>query len=732
MHRRLAAILTAEAVEPDTPVWPEPAGMRERLQRTYRDLIEPSVAAHEGHVIKLTDDGFLADFVSAAEAVKCAVTIQRALGEPQGASGASGAEPSLQLRIGVNLGDVVAEGGEIAGSGVDIAVRLAGLADPGGICIGRNILGQVKGRPDIAFEDVGEIAVENSPEPVHVLRVLLDPSAAARTAPTGVARSWYRQWQALALGVASLAFIASAGLWLFARGPTIDPAVPERMAFALPDKPSVAVLPFDNLNDDASQQHVADGMTDDLIADLSKIAELFVVARHSTFAYKGRAVPARQVAEDLGVRYVVTGGLGRDGDTLRVDAQLIDAVVGGPIWAERFEGKVAEVFSVRDQFLRQIAKALAVDLAPREAQLIAQGQTDHVEAWEAFHKGWGLYLNFVAEDNAEAVAHLERAIDLDSDYGLAYAALSLVYYRSAEWAWARQETLGFMDSWALGQHYLEQALHHPTSLAHIAAATDYVWRGDADGAFNEALHAMVLDRNDPEAHLALAWAMITSGRPADGIESVATAQRLNPVYPAHYDLTRAMAHFAMADFAGAAQVLTAAAERSPGAIELAPPLAASYAYLGRREEARAALSAWKSGASQSELRGFADIYHFPIHWADDRDRVRDRLFDGLRIAALPLDEDVPKLLGDLSNDSFLVRMNATKKLGWFRDQAKDAVPQLIPALTDEHGGVRKETALTLGKIGPAAKAAIPALEAAQQETGLEPFAENALKEIRGE
>jgi hypothetical protein len=226
--------------------------------------------------------------------------------------------------------------------------------------------------------------------------------------------------------------------------------------------------------------------------------------------------------------------------------------------------------------------------------------------------------------------------------------------------------------------------------------------------------------------------MITSGRPADGIESVATAQRLNPVYPTHYDLTLAMAHFAMADFAAAAEILTAAAERNPGAVELAPPLAASYAYLGRRAEARAALTAWKSGASQSELQGFADIYHFPIHWADDRDSVRDRLFDGLRIAALPLDEDVPKLLGDLSDDSFLVRMGATKKLGWFRDQAKDAVPQLIPALADGHDGVRKETARTLGKIGPAAKAAIPALEAAEQESSLGIFAEEALKEIRGD
>ncbi|MCK5363654.1 MAG: HEAT repeat domain-containing protein, partial [Gammaproteobacteria bacterium] len=405
---------------------------------------------------------------------------------------------------------------------------------------------------------------------------------------------------------------------------------------------------------------------------------------------------------------------------------------GGHVWAERFDGGVVNIFGVQGNLVRQIVEALAVKLAPREIQQIVQGRTGNVEAWEAFQKGWELYLNFNAEDNAQAVPHLEKAIELDPEYRIAYAALSLVYYRAAEWAWAQQLTMSFLDSWALGQYYLDQAMLYPTSLAHVAAAMDHVWYGRADAAFNEALLAVVLDRNDPEAHLALAWAMITSGRPEDGIESVETAMRLNPTHPAHYDLARAMAYFAMAEFERAAEVLTAAAERNPGAIELTPPLAASYAYLGRREDARAALSSWKSGASQLELQTFPDIYRFPIHWEEEHEGVKDRLFDGLRIAALPLDEDIPKLLGDLNNESFLVRMSATKKLGWFRDQAKDAVPQLIPALADEHDTVRKEAALTLGKIGPAAKAAIPALEAVRQESVLGDLADEALKEIRGE
>ncbi len=729
MHRRLAAILTADVVGYSRLMSEDEAGTLDRVRRLRQELIEPAVAAHEGRIVKLMGDGLLAEFVSVVDAVRCAVEIQRARGEPESESGA---QPPLQLRIGVNLGDVLATDGDIYGDGVNIAARLEDLAEPGGICITRTVLGQVRGQVDVAFEDLGEIVVKNIPQPVHVFRVLLDPDAASREALAASEKPWYRQWQALALGVAAIAFLASAGLWLFARGPVIELASPERMAFPLPDKPSIAVLPFDNRSDDPTQQHFADGMTDDLITDLSKVAGLFVIARNSTFVYKGQATPIRQVAEDLGVRYVVEGSVRRAGDTVRVNAQLIDATTGGQVWAERFDGNVADIFGLQDNFVRQIVKALAVNLAPREAQQIAQGRTDNIEAWEAFQKGWELYLNFNAEDNAKAVSHLEKAIELDPEYGLAYAALSLVYYRAADWAWAQQSTMGFLNAWALGQSYLEQALLYPTSLAHVVTAMDHVWYGRADAAFNEALHAIVLDRNDPEAYLALAWAMITSGRPQDGIESVETAVRLNPNHPAHYDLARAMAYFAMADFERAAGVLAAASERNPGAIELGPPLAASYAYLGRREDARTALSSWKPGASQLELQNFPDIYRFPIRWAEEHGRVRDRLFDGLRIAALPLDEDIPKLLGELSDESPLVRMAATQKLGWFGDQARDAVPQLITGLADEHDDVRKEAAVTLGKIGAAAKAAIPALEAMRQESIVGYFAEEALKEIRGE
>ncbi|HEX9768095.1 MAG TPA: adenylate/guanylate cyclase domain-containing protein [Kiloniellales bacterium] len=229
MHRRLAAILTADVIGYSRLVSEDEAGTLDRVRKLRKELIEPAVEAHEGRIVKPVGDGLLAEFVSAVEAVRCAVEIQRALGL---ANGGFGAGPPLQLRIGVNLGDVFAEGGDIHGAGVDIAARMEGLAEPGGICITRTVLGQIKGRVDVAFEDLGEIEVEDIPQPVHVFRVLLDPNAAKRPSAAAVETPWHRQWPMLALAVALIAFLVSAGLWLFAS----QPVPPDPEVFPLPDR----------------------------------------------------------------------------------------------------------------------------------------------------------------------------------------------------------------------------------------------------------------------------------------------------------------------------------------------------------------------------------------------------------------------------------------------------------------------------------------------------------------
>jgi len=293
------------------------------------------------------------------------------------------------------------------------------------------------------------------------------------------------------------------------------------MAFPLPDKPSVAVLPFDNMSDDPAQEHFVDGMTDDLITDLSKVSGLFVIARNSTFVYKNQPVEIRRVAEALGVRYVVEGSVRRAGDTVRVNAQLIDATTGGHVWAERYDGEVADIFRVQDEFVRKIVEALQISLAPQEARQISQGQTNQIAARNAFQKGWELYLRFNAEDNAKAVSHLKKAVELDPEYGRAFAVLSLAYLRSAKhFSWGAALGLGNWDAYQAALRYLEQARKYPTALVHVFLSLDHLYSGRQEKAFNEAARAISLDPNEPEAHVVMAWVMITQGKPDAGRHQV--------------------------------------------------------------------------------------------------------------------------------------------------------------------------------------------------------------------
>jgi TolB-like protein/Flp pilus assembly protein TadD len=519
--------------------------------------------------------------------------------------------------------------------------------------------------------------------------------------------------------------------WLRPWAPRVEPAVEANMAFPLPDKPSIAVLPFTNLSDDPAQQYFADGMADDLITDLSKVSGLFVIARNTTFAYKGKAVTIKQVAEDLGVRYVLEGSVRRSGEQMRVNAQLIDATTGGHLWAERFDGGVENIFAVQDAFVREIVAALALNLSEGEQQAIAQGHTRNLDAREAFQRGWELYLRFTPEDNAKAVAHLEQAVELDPAYGRAYAALSLIYVRGCQWRWSEPLDMSNDGAYRLAYSYLAESENHPSSLTKVAASQLRLYSRRHEVAFTEAARAIALDPNDPEAYVAMGLATIIGGRPEAGLEFVQTALRLNPSHPSHYVLAHAMAYFAMDELEPAAAVLAEALERDPGAVELAPLLAASYAHLGRREEARAALLQYRPDASQSELQNLVFVYHFPYKWASNDSELSDRLTDGLHMAALPLETTVLSLTDTLRHGDRVERRLAVRALGRFGSSAAEAVPVLIATLDDEMSWMRNDAVIALGKIGPAAEAAIPAITAMQDEGAHSYFAKQALKEIRG-
>jgi TolB-like protein/tetratricopeptide (TPR) repeat protein len=484
------------------------------------------------------------------------------------------------------------------------------------------------------------------------------------------------------------------------------------------------------MSDDPEQEYFADGMTEDLITGLSRISGLFVIARNSTFVYKGRSVPVRQVSEDLGVRYVLEGSVRRVGDQVRVNAQLVDATTGGHLWADRYDGSVADIFSVQDAFIRKIVKALAVNLSEDEQEEIALGQTSNIEAREVFQKGWESYLRYSPEDNAEAVSQFLAAVELDPDYGRAYAGLSLAYLRGSQLRWNEPLSMSVATANVKALVYLNETKSRPSSLANIAASEINLYHNRHEEAFTEATRAIAQDPNDPEAYIAMAWAMITAGRPGAGLEMVARAMRLNPTYPNYYVLALGMAYFAMDDLEKAADVFGKAIERDPGAIELVPALAATYAHLGKREEARAALQLWMPDASQVEFQSIPVVYNFPYRWSEDHEILK-RLVDGLYLAALPLETTALSLADTMRHGDLAERRHAVQSLRRLGPAAADAIPALIEMLGDENNWIRKDAAIALGKIGPAAEAAIPALTAIQNDAIVGFGAKEALNEITG-
>ncbi len=721
-QRRLSAILAADVAGYTHRMEEDTEGTVAAWKEARSKIIDPTISAHSGRTVKLTGDGFLAEFPTVLAAVDCAVAMQEGL-----------AACPLEFRIGVNLGDIIDDGEDIHGEGVNIAARIEALAEPGGICLSGGVFDQVRNRLDHRVEDLGEHEVKHVSAPVRVYRVVLDDRAVAEITPAAQEPAKRFPRQRVFAAAAAVLLVAAVGgiLWWQPWATNFELASLEKMALPLPDKPSLAVLPFTNLSNDPDQEVFVDGLTEDLITDLSKISGLFIIARNSTFVYKGKPVEVRAVAETLGVRYVLEGSVRRVGDQLRVNAQLIDATTGGHLWADRFDGEVTNIFAVQDEFVLKIVEALAVELPESEKSEINLGKTDNIEAREAFQRGWELFSNFNAQDNAMAVGHLQKAIELDPEFGRAHAALALVYYRGYRFNWEQEMGVSWNRLKRLTADTLKIAKQHPTPLVHVVAALEAVSRGFADQARTEAEKAVAMQPNDPEAHIAMAFAMIISGRPWEGLSSVQTAMRLNPRYPSSYVFAQGIAQFAIGSLEEAAVTLEEGHARDPKATELLPVLASLFAQLERRQDARDTVLKWRPGSSQLELQFLPDAYQLPVRWALEHSRVRERLIDGLRVAVLPLDTTVSSLHGKLKVTTPFDRSAVIRTLGWFGPSAAIAVPDLIQALRDEHQQVRMEAAITLGKIGPKASAAIPALAAISDDISVSFHAKEALKEIIG-
>ncbi len=624
-ERRLTTILAADVVGYSRLMSADEAGTYARLKAHRKELLEPKTAEYHGRVVKLTGDGTLMEFGSVVDALLFSVDVQRAMAERDAAIPE---ERRIRYRVGINIGDIIVDGDDIYGDGVNVAARLEAIAEPGGICVSRNVFNQAKNKVEFGFEDLGERQMKNIPEPVCVFRVLMEPKPEGRV--IGEARTAKRSWRWPAIATVAIALVAAASAVAWLR--PWEPASIERIAQSLPDKPSIAVLPFINMSDDPAQEYFADGMTEDLITDLSKVSGLFVIARNSSFAYKGKQIDIRTVAQDLGVRYVLEGSVRRIGDSVRINAQLIEAATGGHMWADRYDGSLADIFALQDKVMENIVVALAVNLTSGEQSLQGRLRYDNPQAYDAFLQGREHFRGASASDYAKGVPYLEEAIKLDNGYGRAYAALAEIYRDSAAMGWDVRGVSPDEAFWRAEQ-YLHEALKDPSPLAHQVASKMLSRQGHYDASIDEAKRAIALDANDPAGYMAMADALIWAGIPTQSVTFIDKAMRLDPHYPASYVLQSGLARFGLEQFDDAASALERAAKRNPSNYSVFTVLAASYGHLARKPQGQTAIDSankWRRKTGRPPLTlAVVDL------WPYKEDNDRERLEAGLRKVGVP-------------------------------------------------------------------------------------------------
>ena len=631
LKRRLSAILSAD-VEGYSLLMREDEEATVHTLTTYRAAMTHLIQQYRGRVVDSPGDNLLAEFTSVVDCVNCSVEIQREFAERNAELPEN---RRMQFRIGINLGDVIEEGERIYGDGVNIAARMESVAEGGGVCISGTVYDAIENKIGLQYEYLGEQECKNIDCPVRAYRVLSFPGAAAHRvikAKKAVGRTWRNVFIVV---LAVLVAGASVAVWHFYfRSPPMEVASVERMAFPLPDKPSIAVLPFANMSGDPKQEYFADGITDDLITDLSKIKGLFVIARNSMFTYKGKPVMVKQVAEELGVLYVLEGSVRRAGKQVRINAQLIDATTGGHLWAERYDGKMDDVFALQDRITRKIVGALAVKLTAGEEKQVARKETDSAEAYDAFLKGLVHYWRDTREDFVQAVPYLEKAVELDPNYSRAYAALAAVYWRSARRKWHSSLGLVYYEAWEKGKQYLQEAMKDPTPLAHLVASDLYRREGRFQESITEATRAIVLDANDPVGYVAMARALIMAGSPAEGADSMKKAGRLDPHYPPTYLKTLGLAQFGMDRFKEAAASLEQATKLNPDDEWGFLFLAAAYGQLGREQEAKSAVETFNGLRAKSGWDNPYTLQQVAVFAFKEQTDI-ERLREGLRQAGVP-------------------------------------------------------------------------------------------------
>jgi TolB-like protein/class 3 adenylate cyclase len=595
--RRLAAILAADVAGYSRLMGADEEGTLERLKALRRELVDPKIAEHRGRIVKTTGDGMLVEFTSVVDAVRCAVAVQQVMPER---NTDVGVDSRIELRIGINLGDVIVEGDDLYGDGVNIAARIEALADPGGVFVSNTVHDHVRDRLPFVFEDLGEQQVKNIARPVRVFRVrttLTHPDANAPGSPLSRTAGEGAERQRREAGEGS-------------------------PPLALPDRPSIAVLPFANMSGDPEQEYFADGMVEEIITALSRIRWLFVIARNSSFIYKGQAIDVKQVGRELGVRYVLEGSVRKAGGRVRINAQLIDALGGAHLWADHFDGSLEDVFALQDRVASNVAGVIEPELQAAETTRSVGRPTNDLTAYDLYLRAYAMVLSSDARI-PEALCLMEQAIERDPRYGPALAWGAFCYMRRCQDGRSQDQETDSRTGTDLARRALQVAGDDPGTLVNAALALAYF--GDDIGAMMAlADRALVLNPSFARGWNisgALRW---YAGQPEIAIEHAEAALRLSPRarIGVVYGLIGS-AHFLARRFDEAVPKLLLAIEEDPTYPDQYRYLAACYAHMGRLDDARELVE---------RLRTLTPVI-VPPHLPLRNPEHRELFLSGLRLAA---------------------------------------------------------------------------------------------------
>jgi TolB-like protein/class 3 adenylate cyclase len=623
---KLAVILHADVAGSTQLVQQDEHLAHERIQDSFRRFSD-TIEKYRGTVLELRGDALLAEFERASDAVTATLAFQS-----DQSYYLSRLKDDLKpyIRVGIAMGEVVIGDSTVTGAGVVLAQRIEQLAEPGSLCITAALHEALPNRMPFDLEDIGEQALKGFDYRVRVYRVELSSGASIPTPQqenqtTSSQKPWYLK-TAIAVGVVVL--VIGIAYQLIPTTAMEEPASIEQMAFPLPDKPSIAVLPFDNLSDDPQQEYFADGMTEDLITDLSQLSGLFVIARNSVFFYKDKPVPVRRVAEELGVRYVLEGSVRRVGDQVRINAQLIDATTGGHLWAERYDGSLADIFALQDRVATRIVDAMSVTLTPQEVDNLGSVGTSNSAAHDAYLQGLSYFLKNTPESNAKAETYFKRAVELDPEFNRAYTALAKVYFKTINQDYGKAMGKYWRVAIYLAQKNLAKIDNANFADAHVVRARIALNKHQIDVALQEAERALEFSSNDVSALKAKAKALIYIGRYSEGRKIANLVLRLDPAVPADPLYLIGLSHLAEGNYKYAVDYIERALEHNPTTSYFAGPLAVAYGKLGMEKESKQAFNRYLDGWLVKSPLIAQVVFSFPFQ----HEGVLEQLADGFAIA----------------------------------------------------------------------------------------------------